>query len=463
MWTRRTWIRALSLLGLPLSLAAAQEPTASLRGTVTDSIRHGPLVGATVVVSSRAAAGAGAVESHDYTATTDKHGKYAVNAIAPGTYVLTVEHPWLDSSGLSVPARPVDLRPRQSASMNLAVPSAATVRATVCGRASGDSTVGLVAGYVTEATTARPVAGARVVFVWTDFDVDGRTAQTSDQKRSVAVTTALDGTFRVCGLPVLRPILMQAQVHGMAGTGAEELQLPANGLLVKTLRVEDRPSGYAELHGVVVRTESERPLAGAHVHLWGAADSVTTADDGSFHLRDVPLGTQTVEVTALGFYPRRYTLDVQTGDEAKIAITMTEIATTLDSVRIIARRTNTPPWHAEFDDRSAHGMGQYITEEMIAKQGTRLTSELFQQVRGFNLFNGRLYSSRGPTSLLSLPTPNQPRQTICSPTVYVDGTPGGVDDISPLAIHGIEIYASSAEVPAKYHAGPCGAILVWTK
>jgi hypothetical protein len=38
-----------------------------------------------------------------------------------------------------------------------------------------------------------------------------------------------------------------------------------------------------------------------------------------------------------------------------------------------------------------------------------------------------------------------------------------LDDISSLAIHGIEIYASSAEVPAKYPTGVCGAILIWTK
>ena len=65
---RRTLVRALGLLSLPLAFAAAQEPTASLRGTVTDSIRHGPLAGATVVatvVATRTSAGGGAGESHD--------------------------------------------------------------------------------------------------------------------------------------------------------------------------------------------------------------------------------------------------------------------------------------------------------------------------------------------------------------------------------------------------------------
>jgi hypothetical protein len=448
-------------LSLPLTFVAAQEPTASLRGTVTDSIRHSPLVGATVV-ASRTTAGSEAGESHDYTATTDAHGKYVIDAIAPGTYVLTVEHPWLDSTGLSVPAQTVDLRTRRNASVNLAVPSGATIRSVVCAGSAPDSTVGLVAGYVMDAGVERPMAGAHVVFVWNDFDFDPHTARASQRQRTFVATTARDGTFRVCGLPVLRPILMQAQVGDRAATGAVALELPASGVLVESFRIEARPSGFAELSGVVVRTEAQRPLAGAHVHLYGATDSVATAEDGSFHLRDVPLGTQSIEVTALGFYPRRYSLDVVKGGIGPVTITMSEIATMLDSVRIIARRTNTPLWYAEFDDRSAHGMGQYVTEAMIANQNPRQTSELFQQVRGFYLLGGMVYSSRGITHL-----PTDPKSTVnrvCQPPVYVDGMPGpALDDISSLAIHGIEIYASSAEVPAKYPTGVCGAILIWTK
>src|ERR1017187_6272469 len=144
MWTRHGLFRAFLLLTLPLAFALAQEPTASLRGTVTDSIRHGPLAGATVVATRTTDS---AADSHDYSPSTDAHGKYAINAIALGTYVLTVEHPWLDSTGLGVPAQTVDLRTKRNVSVNLAVPSGATIRAAVCASSAADSTVGLVAGY----------------------------------------------------------------------------------------------------------------------------------------------------------------------------------------------------------------------------------------------------------------------------------------------------------------------------
>ena len=452
MWTRHALFRAFLLLNLPLAFALAQEPTASLRGTVTDSIRHRPLAGATVV-ATRTTDSAG--DSHDYSTTTDAKGRYTIPSISPGSYVLTVEHPWLDSTGLGVPAQTVDLRTRRNVSMNLAVPSGATIRAAVCASSAPDSTVGLVAGYLMDAGSQRPVAGARVVFVWSDFDVDPRTARETERQRTVAATTARDGTFRMCGLPVMRPILMQAQVGDRAATGAVALELPASGVLVESLRIEARPVGFAELSGVVQRTEGQRPLGGAHVHLYGAPDSVTTAEDGSFHLRNVPLGTQSIEVTALGFYPRRYSLDVEKGATGPVTITMSEIATMLDSVRIIARRTNTPPWYAEFDDRSAHGFGQYITEKMIYDQNPSQTSDMLRTVSGFRLLNGGMYSSRGITTLSG--------SRACAPIVLVDGTPQDMNNISPFAIHGIEVYASGLYAPAKYSSGDCGVILIWTK
>src|ERR1017187_7242869 len=138
MWTRHALFRAFLLLNLPLAFALAQEPTASLRGTVTDSIRHRPLAGATVV-ATRTTDSAG--DSHDYSTTTDAKGRYTIPSISPGSYVLTVEHPGLDSTGLGVPAQTVDLRTRRNVSMNLAVPSGATIRAAVCASSAADSTV----------------------------------------------------------------------------------------------------------------------------------------------------------------------------------------------------------------------------------------------------------------------------------------------------------------------------------
>jgi hypothetical protein len=455
----RRWIaaevRALCLLAFPVAAAAAQQPARSVRGTVTDSIRHGPLAGATVVATPTVSDATGATRS--YTALTDANGRYAIQALPRAVYVLTVEHPWLDSAGLGVPAQRVDLVRQPTAVVDLAVPSGATIRSAYCPIAARDSTIGLVAGYVKDVISELPVPGARVVFAWSDFDVDPQTARVTPRDRTAAVSTGRDGTFRVCGLPVLRTILMQAQVGDRGATGAVELEVPASGVLVETLRVDAGVGGTTSLTGAVRQSATGEAIVGAHVHLFGATADVLTDEDGSFRLSGVPFGTQSVEVTAIGFYPRRYLVDVRSTGMDRVTITMLKLAAVLDSIRIMGQRSGALAVRSEFDDRSTYGAGQYITEQMIARADPLQTTDLLQQVRGFYVMGDAVYSSRGITTLTG--------SRVCQPALFVDGVPnsGGLNDIAPNAIHGIEIYASSANVPAKYGVAACGAILVWTR
>lgn len=454
MRTRFTFLYLALLATFGASGAAAQGTPPSLRGTVTDSIRSGPLAGATVIASRTASVADSAV---DVTATTDTRGRYVIDALKPGRYVVTVEHPWLDSTGLGVPAREVTISGEQSSTLNLAVPSGRTIRGAFCPISARDSTLGLVAGYVTDVHSEHPVPGARVVFAWDDFALAGRTAMATEQRRLAAVTSGADGTFRLCGLPVQRTLLMQAQVGAHEATGAVEVEVPGSGVLVETLHIDASPSGATSLAGVVRKSGSVRTIAGAHVHLYGATDEVLSAPDGSFRLTSVPFGTQSVEVTALGYYPRRYEVDVRPGEVPNVAIPMLEMAPVLDSVRVIAKRQRSATLHREFDERSAHGSGQYITEDMIAKAAVLETAELMQQVSGFYVMSDTVYSSRGVTALSG--------NRVCAPALYIDGNPsaGTMNDIVPSAIHGIEIYASSVNVPPQYKSGSCGAILIWTK
>lgn len=454
MRTRFKLFHAVLVTTLCAPLAVAQAPSPSLLGTVTDSIRSIPLVGATVIASRTSGAGASAP---DVTAMTDTHGRFVMNTLRPGVYMVTVEHPWLDSTGLSVPARSVTITDKETSTVNLAVPSGETIRAAFCPISARDSTLGFVAGYVKDVNSDHPVAGARVVFAWDDFDVNQRSARATEHKRLAAVTSGRDGTFRLCGLPVQRTLLMQAQIGAHEATGAVEVEVPTSGVLVETLRIDASPSGSTSMVGVIQRSGSARTIAGAHVHLYGATGEVMSAPDGSFRLTAVPYGTQSVEVTALGYYPRRYAIDVRPGDVPNVRIPMLEMAPVLDSVRVIAKRQTSATLHKEFDERSAHGSGQYITEDMIAKAEVLQTAELMQQVRGFYVMSDTVYSSRGVTAL----TGNR----VCQPALYINGNPsaGTMNDIVPGAIHGIEIYASSVNVPPQYKAGSCGAILIWTK
>jgi hypothetical protein len=444
-------------MSVPLSFAAAQEASASLRGTVVDSIRRGPLVGATVI-ALRATSNSGG-DARDYSATTDARGRFAINALPPGLYMVTVEHPWLDSTGFGVPPQKADLIREHSATVNLAVPSGATIRSVFCASTAADSSLGLVAGYVKDAQSDRPVEGIRVVFAWSDFDVDRRTARATPRDRVAAATTDRDGMFRMCGVPVLRTLSLQAQSGDHKATGIIETIVPSSGVLVETIRFDPNAKGTVAVNGAVRDEASQQMIGGAHVHLVGGSGETVTERDGSFHLVGVPLGTQSIEVTALGYAPRRYPIELKSGQVDNVVIGMAESGTVLDSVKVRGSKRSAYDRNHEFDERSAHGTGQYITEAMIEKASPLETAELLQQVRGYFVMMDTVYSSRGVSAIAAS------TDHMCKPVLYVDAVRSDrmMNDIAPSDIHGIEIYASGSVIPLQYKSGLCGIILIWTK
>ncbi len=460
MKTSLGWLGKLLVLTLPFATASAQDVSLAIRGTVTDSIHARPLVGAKVV-ASRAVPPESVTVAHDFAATTDANGRFTIASLTPAIYLITVEHPWLDSTGFDVSARTVDLREKRSVQLSLAVPSGNTIRAAFCGKIARDTSLGLVEGYVHDALSEEPEADVRVLFAWSDFTVDRRTARATPRYHTVAAKTASDGSFAVCGLPISTTLLMQAQIGERASTGAVEVQIPPGGVLVESLRIAATKTATASIFGVVIRDgSSQRPVAGAHVHVFGANEEVLTGDDGGFHLNAVEVGTQSIEVTAVGFRPRRYAIEVHDGSPIKVNLVLPEVAQMLDTVRSTTHRGGAASLRDEFDVRAFRGTGQYITEDMIAKTHPWQTTDLLRYVSGFEFKSDTVFSKRGEIEVMGT--------GICRPLLLIDGSPAdSMNEVLPIAIHGIEVYASSINVPIQYSATAtatgCGAILIWTK
>ena len=103
-----------------------------------------------------------------------------------------------------------------------------------------------------------------------------------------------------------------------------------------------------------------------------------------------------------------------------------------------------------------HTSGQFLTGEEIRDLHPRFTSDVFRRVAGASVRGARFGSTI--------------RLRGCRPKLWIDRVPVRdveLDEVvTPAEIAGLEIYASSAGMPAEYmdrEPRPCGVILVWTR
>jgi hypothetical protein len=456
-------------------LAAAQT---TVSGIVRDSIANAPLAGATVQLVSRDGANA-----TGRTTTSDELGRFQIRDVADGRYQIGFFHPLLDSLGVEPSVHEIIIAGRRAARIDLATPSGSELRAAFCGtRTLGDSNA-VIVGVVRDARTGAPLTDANVTADWLEYTFAGDGI--SRRTPHVDATTRSNGWFALCGLPRGGTIVLSAH-RSADSTGRIELDVPANGFRrrelylgpVRTVVERDttaiidslplrrvRRFGDGRLRGLVLSALGNRPLPGAQV---GIADGPQTRanERGEWTLVDVPFGTQSLEVRALGHYPERVPVDVVPEAEP-IQTAMRTMKAVLDTVRVVEARMNNPKF-AEFEQRRRSGAGRYITLADIERLRPFTTSDIFKMMPGVRFERvgaGGIVMVRGVFA------------PWCVPSVFIDGMNMGQipgDEIDALAnpdeIAGIEVY-SGTNVPAQFRGGlamspggdACGAIVVWTR
>ena len=472
MRLRSVLVLSAALLARP---ALGQAPAGTtVSGVVRDGLSHAPLPGATVQLVSATDALGGT-----RSAVSDSLGGFTFTGIADGRYTLGFLHPMLDSLGIEPPQRAVQVERGRPVRLDVASPSAAQIRAELCGPASADSGA-VVMGVVRGAADGAPVAGASVAGVWSELTL-GRGGMVPTTRRIVA-TTAADGLFALCNVP--RGGLMAVGAsRGADSTDMIDLEVPAEGFLHRALYVgaatavatpavattaapadsaalaRPRRTGEGMLRGTVVATAGGRVLEGALVSIAGGAQTRTDAT-GAWTLANVPYGTRLLEVRAVGFFPERRPVDVVQG-AAPLRVSLQTMQAVLDAVKVTARYSE---GLAGFEQRRRSGPGRYLTSEDVAKRLVIQTSDLFKNMSGVRL-EGDAIVMRGPFG-------------DCTPGFFIDGHYFDTLDrlefdnfAAPDRIRGIEIY-TVASVPAQFRrlpgaaggdAAPCGSIVIWTR
>src|SRR5688572_8151448 len=453
------WSQALVALALLTAPLRAQSAPGRLEGVVTDSAHARWPAGASVL-AVRADPPA-----HSAGATVDARGRYRIDSLPAGRYMVEFASPFLDSLEVALPPREILVEAGRTARVNFAIPSGRTLRAGACPGVALAAGTGALIGRVLDADTEAPLAGARVAVAWHETAIDRTSLRAETAERSGAVTTDSLGRYRVCGVPTDDWVVLQVQHDGRAGSDVRVMVPDSAGVSVRHLSLSTtaaRPMaaaadsaaprpGTASVTGVV-RGVGGLPVGDAQVRVLGASGSAVSDVRGRFSLGDLPSGTQVIEVRRMGYLLAQQSVELRGGRSVAQDVQMRRIVT-LDSVQILAQRSR---YHDFEFNRRANRFGKFFTIDSIQKRHPLYVSDLFRTVPGFRVagfgLDAVVVSSRGVTSLQGSGT--------CSATVVIDGMQGQeVNLIHPDDVGAMESYRPGEPAPAQYN-NRCGVIVI---
>ncbi len=460
------------VLTAPVVAARAQTTGGRIQGTITDSLRGGPLVGALVVAIPDKTLR----DTVFHSAQTDQRGHFVLANLRPGPYSVSVEHPTIDSTGIGVPFAAITVSGAQPVETLLAIPSVASLRRALCPIAVKDTSLGVMLGTVRRAS-GEPVPDATLIMFWTDFDVDKSNLRVRTRQMDASVKADASGNYRACGLPVQRSVFVQAQGGADAQSGVLEELIGSSGVLLRDFHigggvepptaVDSAPATRTFAVVGKVTTLTGTPIASAQVSLLATSRTATTNTQGEFRIGGVSAGTQGLHVIALGYFPQITRVEIA-GNDASIIVKMENAAVVLDSMRVIAKRSSPRLRlsHREFERRKESGVGKFLDEKEIADMHAMIVTDVFRHVAGVHLATpgapgGAIISSaRGTTTFAGAPT-------ICPVDIFIDGMRmrndgSDISILTPESLYGIEVH-SMATGPVRYKIGPCGAVFLWTK
>jgi hypothetical protein len=440
-----------------MATAQAQTPTnaatARVHGIVFDSITMRPLVGATVQVT------AATNLAQSRTVTTDTTGAWHLAALPAGSYLVGVTHPLLDSLALELPTATVTAIADADVALPIATPAPETFLHRACPN-TADST-GLLIVRVRAAATGAAIPGATLVARWTA--VQRTTAGIRIATPAVQLTAGDEGVMSLCGVPVETTVQLRA-MSGADSTGTLAITLPARGLLWRDLflgAASNSRDTSARVVGIV-QDPRGKAIGGAQIALVGTAREVTATSAGRFVMPNLPYGTQTFDVRAIGYIPERVLVDVRGDAAPPVTIALRSRGTVLDSVRITARGTSAMN-AMEFERHARSGLGAFFGDSAIRATGTGFITDLIRRVPGITTRTGA-YTAGGDTLYMK----GLGSTSFCIPNIFVDGTKladaATLDRIVATSdVIGIEVYTRPSEIPAEFMGySNCGAVVVWT-
>ena len=438
--------------------------------------------------------------------TTDANGRFAIRNMLPGRYTLDIRTPSLDSARMShqVPVLFTD----SSLAVRVRVPNAAQIAGSVCPGidiSRRTPAIGIIVGSIMISGDTIASANVPVTAEWQAFTVQTQSERSTGTERftpgatfashrqSLRAQTDASGTFRLCGVPTMTNLVVQAIVDSSTHD-FKRVRLPdAERFGRLDFTIDRGRSAFAEFIGIVTDS-AQAPLADAEVMLPEIGLSSRSDARGRFHIGGILPGNYRLVVRRVGFGPLETALDFAPATATNRTIVLMRI-TVLDSVVTSAR-----PYRDlnldEFEERRRIGTGSFVTRAEIEKREGALLSSFLRQMPQLRIATaqGGEWPITGTTrfctaavppgqtpgamcEVIYVPSISEARSgvpTACFAKVYLDnalmnsGTPTppfNLRDIPTPQVEAIEYYARPSELPAKYaHLNSaCGVIIIHTR
>ncbi len=440
-------------------------PFGAITGIVVDSLHGRVLAGAQI-----------SVEGLNSLALTDSAGRFRIDSVPPGKYRMGVFHPLLDSLGLSIASPQLRVSADSTLTVIFATPSTLTFIRLVCGPIQIDTLAGIgpsvVVGRVLDAETEAPVGGVRVSLNWTEIQA-GANIGVHRIQRERDTTTGPTGEFRFCHLPpnlsgvaraaistadssaISRPLALGGHlvtalvlhVPGKAKPASGGTNSSTHG--TATLDGSVAPTGGSVLSGRVMRGDGTGPLAGAQVVVLGAKATAVTNDSGEFTLRELPSGSRTLAVRAIGWRPEILPVDLATRAPHRVVVPLQTKTAELQAV-VVTGTINAGLKRVGFESRRHAGLGHFLGPDDIEKRNAVEFADMMDGMAGLARYPGPygddyLTGASGPSGCVAYVVDGAP---------YVEMTRGDINTfVRPQEVAAIEVY-QPGEAPAQYGTGP---------
>ena len=273
-------------------------------------------------------------------------------------------------------------------------------------------------------------------------------------------TVTPTGWFAICGLPTLKGGTVHAS-RGQITTGEIPADVSKWLVATVTIHLDTLKRGTAVVVGRIV-DEKGKPVPHADVELASSHVKTATSDSGTFALRDLPAGSQTIQVRKVGFTATDTALMLSSKSPVQFEMTLRKAPVTLTTVNVAAREMALE--RVGFEHRRKIGLGHFLTADDVRNRGGIYFSDLMRTMLGVSVRSTRSGRQVIVPSRTASITGRGCVAYVVDRMPFSDRPLGSIDDfVRPEDIIGVEVYQPS-EAPADVVVAPnCVSIVIWTK